>query len=503
MSKYPEWVLSQKTKGTELRLLKGCYYLYQVSSHWDSTKKRPVKKTGILLGRITPDGLKVSQRRTEPSKNLVQNNILAQNDDNIKPLIVPEHIIIKEYGCSWYFQETHSDLLKSLQPYFGNYAESLFILAIFRVLHQSPLKNMLFHYQHSFLSEFYPKVSLNDKTLTQLLREIGSNRQKIIEWLKSQAQGCELILIDATDMVNFSKQTPLAKVGYNSHGHHDPQANLMFIFSADHQMPVYYRLLAGNIREVSAMKLTIQESGLKQSILVADKGFFSLKNINTLQEANLSFILPLRRDNKLIDYKRLEKHGKERFDGYFRFKHRTIWYYQQPINDTISTHKVILFFDESLCIQERNDFLTRIEDKTKKDTLDDFYAKQHVFGTITLLSNLDENKSAQDIFTYYKTRNEIEVLFDTFKNLIHADRSYMHGSDQLEAWMLINYLSLILYYKMYQTLVSKNLIKKYCPKDVFMLLNEVKKLKIDKNWHLAEINTKVKTAINKILKPIT
>ena len=62
-SLHPEWALACKCKGTELRLLKGRYYLYAVTSKWDPQKKRSVKITGKLLGRITEkDGFIESEK---------------------------------------------------------------------------------------------------------------------------------------------------------------------------------------------------------------------------------------------------------------------------------------------------------------------------------------------------------------------------------------------------------------------------------------------------------
>ena len=51
-SKHPQWATRHKRKGTELRLINGRYYLYEVSSKWNPEKKRAQKITGKLLGRI-------------------------------------------------------------------------------------------------------------------------------------------------------------------------------------------------------------------------------------------------------------------------------------------------------------------------------------------------------------------------------------------------------------------------------------------------------------------
>ncbi len=53
ISPHPDWALAHKRKGTELRLIRGIYYLYEVSSKWSPEKKHAVKITGKLLGKIT------------------------------------------------------------------------------------------------------------------------------------------------------------------------------------------------------------------------------------------------------------------------------------------------------------------------------------------------------------------------------------------------------------------------------------------------------------------
>lgn len=70
-------------------------------------------------------------------------------------------------------------------------------------------------------------------------------------------------------------------------------------------MPVFYRLLPGNIRDVKAFKNTLALSGIDKAIIIADKGFYSKANIDLLKSENLSFVIPLKRDNAQIDYSTL------------------------------------------------------------------------------------------------------------------------------------------------------------------------------------------------------
>jgi len=61
---YPEWVLIHKQPGTEIRLIKGKYYVYKYSSFYEKETKKHKKVTGEYLGRITEaDGFIPAARR--------------------------------------------------------------------------------------------------------------------------------------------------------------------------------------------------------------------------------------------------------------------------------------------------------------------------------------------------------------------------------------------------------------------------------------------------------
>lgn len=90
------------------------------------------------------------------------------------------------------------------------------------------------------------------------------------------------------------------------------------------------------------------------------------------------------------------------------------------------------------------------------------------------------------------------VAADTLKNLLQADKSYMRNAEALEGWMFINFIALVWHYKIYQLLVQHNLLSKYSPKDILMRLAEVKKLKINGEWHISDISTSSKKIFKKL-----
>ena len=106
--------------------------------------------------------------------------------------------------------------------------------------------------------------------------------------------------------------------------------------------------------------------------------------------------------------------------------------------------------------------------------------------TIQSISCQNSKTAAKQTYETYKTRNEIEVLFDAYKNILHADRTYMQNDIAIEAWMFINFIAIQWYYITFNLLKKYKLNKIYAPLDLMMRLTEIKKIKINDQWYLSE-----------------
>jgi len=304
-SKHPEWATKYKKPNTELRLINGRYYLYEVSSRWNSEKKRAQKITGPLLGRIT------EQQGFEPSS---KKKSFEHSYNNIS---------IKEYGVTFLLEHLFQGTLEPLKRYFPDTWNAIAAAALFRLAYQSPLKNMDFYFSQSFLSEIY-MTSLSSKHMTYLLETTGQQRSKITAYCAEFVQPGEHVLIDMTSIHSKSEELSLTKRGYNSQRNFDPQVNLLLIFSNTLMAPMYYRMIPGNIRDVKAFKLSLLESRVSDAIVIADKGFYSQDNMQQLDKVALKYILPLRRNSALINYDNFDKPHKIGMDGFFKYRNRYI-----------------------------------------------------------------------------------------------------------------------------------------------------------------------------------
>ena len=430
------------------------------------------KVTGEYLGVITPEGLK------EPGYR------------------INRPTTCKEYGASWFLIKENEEVIDKLKNTFPIFWKELFILSVCRLLYQSPLKHMELHYQDSWVSEVYQGISLSKNVLHQILEDIGRNRESITKFLRSFVKGKENLLIDLTHIFSLSDNMDLTEKGYNNQF----DFNLLFIFSFDQKIPLFYRVLPGNVRDVSSLKATIEESGIKDVVIIVwNKGFYSRDNIELLEKEGLKYILPLKRNSNLINYKILKRGTKKDLQGYFRYRKRFIWYYRCGEKDL----PIWVFIENGLKTEEEQDYLGRIETHPEEGyTIEKFHQKEYTFGTIALITNL-KNLSACKVFEYFKSRVEIEVLFDTLKNVLQADKSFIRSDKSVEGWMFINYLSLIYYYKIYQLLIEKYLLSRYSCSDVLLYLSKYRKVKISTHWIDLEIPKQTKKLIENLDLHIT
>ncbi len=473
---YPEWVEKYRQKGTNISCIRGKYYLYEVSSKWDKEKGRAQKVTGKYLGRINEeDGLVPPKVKTTDMKS----------------------ITVKEYGACSVLSELGNNIYVALKEVFPKEADRIFVLALIRVIERCPFKRAELLYQRSYLSEIYSGISLNSKSITKFLIDIGSNREKLVTFMQRFISGSEYIIFDATNIISKSDEMEINRVGYNSHRQYDPQINLLYAFSCEPKQPVYYRVFPGNIREISALKLSVEETQLHDMIIVADKGFGSQANFDLLDEYGLKYIVPLRRNNTLFDKSVLQKGTRDAFGGYFMYNDRVIWHY----STTADGKNIYTYLDNELKNREEKDYILRIEKQYEGYSKEGFFDKQYDFGSIVIKTNL--NKTPEEIFYLYKTRCEIEQSFDFLKNLLDLDKSYMQNQYSLEAWAFLNHISLMLSYKLLNLLRDKKLLSKYSVSDLIFHFKYIHKVKVNNQWVTSEISGKTSKLLTSLDLHIT
>jgi transposase len=475
----PNWVKKHRKPKQEIKNIGGRFYVYEVSSEWDPESKRTRKISGKLLGKITKD-----------------KGFESREKYGAKSVTVKAPILSKEWGVTNLITLLMKDSVSQLEKFFPEEWQQIVVTAYSRLLYQSPLKNISLHFEHSYFSNLYPECSVGSKVIGLMIQSLGAKREQIRKYFKatsSVASDNDCMLIDGTHILSRSA-AEMPEIGYNSQGNYSPQVNLLYIFAKDSNSPIYYRLTPGNIREVKSFKLSLKESGLESATVIADKGFYSKSNIQELEDNLISYIIPLQRSSSLIDYAVVTLLDKKKLSGYFIFAGRTIWYHCQG--------KVTLFLDEELRLAEERDYLKRIETHPEEYTIESFHSKSHTFGTLAILSNLT-GTTPQMMYSQYKSRGAIEQLFDSLKNLLQADRTYMRTDEGLEGWMFVNHVALTWYYRIYSALLATDLLSKFSVNDVLLRAAKIQKIQINDSWFTTEVTAKTQKLLSDIACPVT
>ena len=472
----PEWVQKHKTTGKEVRNISGRYYLYEVTSKYDPAKKRSQKVTKRYLGRITPEGL------TKPKRETLQETM--------------QQVSIKEYAAT-YFTLTHaSDIIELLKTHYPQEWEQITAFAITRLFHSSPLKNVQVHYAASHLSDALKNAQVSPESLSKLLHSIGLARERMVEFMKNFIQGGQVV-IDLTHVFSLSEGVISASLGHNGDAEYLPQVNLVLLLSLEKKTPSFFRLVPGSIRDVSTVVASVREAQLSKALLIGDKGFYSEPNVAALEEDKLEYVLPLKRNSSLISYSPTRSGDKKRFDGFFQFDEKVIWYREQKPKLNLEKkagRRVLLFLDDRLKAEEEKDFMSHV--KAKRLGAEEYFERQFCMGTIAVITNCPFG--AQRVFELLKERLEVEQVFDTFKNTLNADRSYMRDDLGLQGWMFVNFVALLLYYRLYDLLLQSEVLDKYSPRDVILHLSRVFKLRIGDKWVLSEVPKSSKILMEKL-----
>jgi hypothetical protein len=474
----PNWAEKHKKTGCEIKNINGKYYLYELKSRWHKTKKKPVKVSGKYLGTITPTGFKPKKTKTT------------------------QKITTKEYGTTAYLTNITKDIATILENTLGTEtAQKIYTIALLRVMGCTAFKRMDHTYQTSYLSEQIPQVALSPSTISTILTRIGAQRKDLETVMLELSKSVTNIIVDGSKITSCSHQMSLAQVGYNTKHTWNSQINVMYVFErSELPAPVFYRCIFGNIPDVSAMELTMHAMNREGSFtVVGDAGFASTANFAMLETLGMQYVIPLKRNTSEVGMSDLCVRAN--FGCVFTYNKRPVMSFE-PVK---VGYRVLVFRDEDLRSRELTDFVARLEKqnlvalKCGEAVVDVGRAALEAdpfFGVIVLRTNMVG--SAVEVYETYKLRVGIEQYFDTLKNTLDQDRTYMHSDEGFEVWCFINHIALTIVYRVLNMLKGVKLTGHYSLQDVVAFLSRIMVVQIDGQWRMAEYTKHAKTLCDKL-----
>ena len=441
----------------EIRFIGGHYYTYLVSSKWDANKGRPQKVTGKSIGKITEaDGF-------IPNAN----GLRLMQEMRLTPDIAP---VVKNYGAYEALQQLSPDLGKKLREHFPDIFREIRTISLLRLVDSITSAKMIQPvFLDSYMSDICSDIAVSEGSVRRFISRLGAMQNQLDAFMRSQVIPGTTLLFDGTSIFSRSADS-LAVKGYNPEHSQNPQARILYVFERDSHRPVFYRVVQGSIVDKAAFLDTVNAAGCNDCIIVADKGFYSKKNVSALMGAGMRFILPLQENTVNVEEAFYKNTDDSKWDGVFSYNKRAVWYRKRSSGNR--GNYIYTFRDDS----RRAELIGHFVERADKDYGEDEQVPMDVIGEIRMgyfsfCSNLDI--PAREIYLNYKQRWDIEQCFDYLKNSVTSSASHAHTDDYFRGWAFLNHVSLLYYYGLLNALRETKLDEKYSAEDVLKLTKNI------------------------------
>ncbi|TXT43709.1 MAG: transposase IS4 [Spirochaetes bacterium] len=189
---------------------------------------------------------------------------------------------------------TSLNLSLDLERVFGERSRALLSLIYYLVANPDA---PLYRFSQWARLHYHPYGSdLTSPRSSELLGSITEDEiQRFLNLRIQRASGTlGWLAVDATSISSYSQALSLVARGHNKDHNRLEQVNLLMVFDQDNDIPVFYRILRGNIPDVSTVETTLQDLrgvGIEGASLVLDRGFYSEDNVKALLKKRYSFTL--------------------------------------------------------------------------------------------------------------------------------------------------------------------------------------------------------------------
>ncbi len=459
------WLREQRRLGEkclEIKYIQNKPYVYRSTSVYDKATKSP-KKVSTYLGRLTQE-----------------DGLIPKGTRRTRAPMSPQNI--REYGNAALLAEEFRDLLPVLREAFPECWQELVALTFTRIAGYTPL---------SRVGDVWEKLDdvlgispdCDPCTLSRVLTVVGGDRsgqQMIFQHLSSPAQQ---LIYDLSFVFSYSKNVNIAEFGYNAEDVWLPQINIALFSAVDTRLPVMIRTLPGSVRDGTTLAGSIKEIDTTGAILVLDRGFVSEANEKILQEAQIPFILPQRRNSSRYE-------TRIRLTDHFSYHKRLIHAGKREM-DGIALY---LYEDVDLAAEEEK-ILYRLLEEGQIDR-EDLKKKLKRAGRILIASSL--TAEPQEIYDLYTSRNLVEEHFAAFERLIQVDKLYLRDATAILGHVFVGFLCLYLYCQILNRIKQAEMTPHLSPQGLLLKLSKVYAVSVGEERRITEVPKQVQRIAEKL-----
>ena len=519
----------KEEKRQHTQVIKGVSYVYEDHPYWDKVKKQNRHKRDYI-GKLGQDGKLI------PNKKYLARESTAEGGAAV--------VTTTRTTRRFYFGATHlleeisreTGIQDDLRTCFPDTYKMWMSLAYYLVLESdSPLYRFprwAFDHRHPY------GEGLASQRISELLREVPEGGK--LEFFKRQArrrQEREYLAYDTTSVSSYSEYIKTVRYGRNKDHDNLPQVNMALILGEKTGMPVYYRVLPGNINDVTTIRKLARDVGfleIDKLKLVLDRGFYSAGNINALFKGHHKFLIGVKANNGFVS--ELVKKAKEEMHDFVHYNvdHEIYswscteaWpYVQTDRYDNVALKEkrrvyVHVYYNGSRGEDEKARFskslaVTEAALKSKEKltesqaSLCEKYLlvkvtpkrgvtvqyredaiKRHMdqLGYFVLLSN--EIKDPIEALNVYRRKDMVEKAFDNLKERLDMKRTAVHSDQALAGKFFLQFLALIYISYIHKYMRDNGLYKNFSMQSLLDSLDVIERYDFEiQRPHYSEITQK-------------
>ena len=482
-------------------------YLYESHSFRDE-EGRP-RNTKVKIGKI--------DRKT--GRAVYNEEYIDRMNEAGTPVIIPETDIsekvyealdnIKSYGL-FYFLEKIAEkikLISILQQTIPKYWREICNLCFYIISSDKPLAYMEYWLSEN---ESYPCKKMSSQRLSELLAAFGhKEHSEFFRMWNDVNESDEYMALDITSISSYSEQILSNERGYNRDGENLSQINLCLLFGEETQLPVYQTIYSGSITDTATFRSTVAEmdavKGKKKLILVMDKGFYGVGNIEMLMENQCEFLMAvpfstslskelinkergkIDRASNLINALESPERGVSRkidFYGYKLTAH--LFYdpekevrYRNYLYDFVSYLRQMVRTGKTLtaCKKDVDKYLSIGKNNSVRIKEDVLKRELEMVGWFLLLGNGKiTTQKAHDI---YSKKDVVEKAFMKYKNSLGFHRLHVHSDLRMKNKLFVGFIALTIISHIHKIMKENDLYHKMTMEKLFLTLSKIKKTTIN------------------------
>jgi transposase len=345
------------------------------------------------------------------------------------------------------------------------------------------------------------------------------------------------LVYDTTSVSSYSEYIKAVRYGKSKENNGLPQTNMALVFGEESFLPVYYRVLPGNITDVTTIRKLLKDIDfleIDKLKLVMDRGFFKADNINGLYKGHHKFLIAIKANNGfvsgLVEKAKKEIHDLARFDvdhDVYRWQSTEEWPYVQKDRhgDIVLEEKrrvyVHVYYNGLRAEEEKTKFnkalakaeaalrgkedLTEaqaslrekyfVTKETPKRGLQISYNEDAIqkhmskLGYFVLLSN--DMKDSSRAIEIYRKKDAVEKAFDNLKERLEMRRTAVRSDQTLAGKFFVQFLALIYVSYIHKHMRDNDLYRNYTMQSLFDSLDVIERYDYEgQRYHCSEITQK-------------